>query len=218
LTAVARGDAQWLADVLADPDRTMGAGAALKRGNTATVASVEVAGRALAIKRYNIKNAAHALSRAWRPSRAWHSWREAHRLRFLGIDTPTPRALVEERLGPLRRRAWFVADFHPGRNLLELLAPWVDAEAPPPEVGEALLRLIAKLRQWRISHGDFKATNLLWDEASGRVVVIDLDAMTQHVGAAAYERAWRRDRARLLANWPEGSGLHRWLDANLPSA
>jgi len=218
-TAVARVDAARFESLLADPDRVMGVGdAPFKDGGAATVVRVDYDGMALAIKRYNIKNAAHALSRAWRPSRAWRSWREAQRLRYLGIDTPTPRALIEERLGPLRRRAWYVADFHPGRNLLEHLAPWVDAEAPPQAEGEALLRLIAQLRQWRIGHGDFKATNLLWDEASRRVVVIDLDAMTQHASAATYARAWRRDRARLLANWPTGSGLRRWLDANLPSA
>jgi hypothetical protein len=40
--------------------------------------------------------------------------------------------------------------------------------------------------------------------------------MTQYASAAAHARAWRRDRARLLANWPAESGLHRWLDEHLP--
>jgi hypothetical protein len=57
--------------------------------------------------------------------------------------------------------------------------------------------------------------NLRWDAARG-VIVIDLDAMTQYASAAAHARAWRRDRARLLANWPPESGLHRWLDEHLP--
>jgi len=216
-TAVARGDAEWLAEALAAPDRLMAGGTLLKSGNTATVARVETGGRELAIKRYNIKSAAHALSRVWRPSRAWHSWREGHRLRFLGIDTPAPRALIEERLGPMRGRAWLVTDFLRADNLGACLAAHVEA-APPVAVGEALLRFVAKLRRWRIGHGDFKATNLLWDDDRGEIAVIDLDAMIQHKSAAAYERAWRRDRARLLANWPEGSGLYRWLDDHLPSA
>jgi tRNA A-37 threonylcarbamoyl transferase component Bud32 len=215
-SAVARADAARLAPVLADPDRAMASGEPLKNGNTATVARVGLAGRQWVIKRYNIKHAAHALSRAWRPSRAWHSWREGHRLRFLGINTPTPRALIEERLGPLRRRAWLVVDYHPGRNLIEHFAPFVDQPAPPPAEGEALLRFIAALREHRISHGDFKANNLLWDDASGDIVVIDLDAMRQHTSAIGYALAWRRDRARLLANWPKESGLYRWLDTRLP--
>ncbi|MDR2093069.1 MAG: hypothetical protein LBP58_07120 [Azoarcus sp.] len=215
--AVGRSDAASLAPLLDDPDRAMAAGVLLKDGRTATVARVEVDGRMLAVKRYNIKNAAHALSRAWRPSRAWHAWREGHRLHFLGIDTPMPRALIEERLGPLRRRAWLITDYHGGCSLAEHLAPCIDAAAPPPAESEALIRLFATLHAHRIAHGDLKANNLLWDEARG-IAVIDLDAMTQYTCAAAHARAWRRDRARLLANWPEESGLHRWLDAHLPGA
>jgi tRNA A-37 threonylcarbamoyl transferase component Bud32 len=215
-TAVCRIDAASLAPLLADPDRAMASGVLLKDGNTATVARVDIDGRALAVKRYNIKNAAHALSRAWRPSRAWHAWREGHRLCFLGIGTPTPRALIEERLGPLHRRAWLVTDYHGGRDLLEHLAPHVDAAAPPPAEGEALRRFFAALHAHRIAHGDLKASNLLWDEARG-IALIDLDATTQYASAAAHARAWRRDRARLLANWPPESGLRRWLDEHLVS-
>ncbi|MDR1229741.1 MAG: phosphotransferase [Azoarcus sp.] len=216
-TVVARADAAALAPLLAGPDRAMASGISLKKGCTATVARVEIDGRILTVKRYNIKNAAHALSRAWRPSRAWHSWREGHRLHFLGIATPMPRALIEERLGPMRRHAWLVTDYHSGRNLLEHLAPHVDAAAPPPAESEALTRFFTTLHAHRIAHGDLKANNLLWDEAQG-IVVIDLDAMTQYTRAAAHARAWRRDRARLLANWPADSGLHRWLDEHLPPA
>ncbi|MDR3214115.1 MAG: phosphotransferase [Azoarcus sp.] len=214
-TAVGRADADALAPLIADPDRAMAAGDLLKDGNTATVVRVDVDGRALAVKRYNLKGATHALSRAWRPSRAWHSWREGHRLRFLGLETPMPRALIEERLGPLRRRAWLIADYHRGRNLAEHLAPHIDAAAPPPAESEALLRFFDALTAHRLGHGDLKATNLLWDDARG-IVVIDLDAMTQYTSAATYAHVWRRDRARLLANWPAGSGLHRWLDEHLP--
>jgi tRNA A-37 threonylcarbamoyl transferase component Bud32 len=165
------------------------------------------------IKRYNLKNARHALSRLWRPSRGWHSWREGHRLRLFGIATPAPLALIEERWGPLRGRAWLVTEYCLGDNLLIHL----DADREPPAAeGEALRTLFATLHRTRISHGDLKATNLLWDD--GALKVIDLDAMRQHRSARPHARAWRRDRARLLRNWPQDSALFRWLDANLPAA
>lgn len=211
--AVVRAEAARLEALLADPDAAMARGVALKRGNTSTVARVELDGRALVIKRYNIKNAAHALSRLWRPSRGWHSWREGHRLRLIGVATPAPLALVEERLGPLRRRAWLVTEHCPGVDLLAHLAAHV-ADGPPPAEAGALRRLFATLHAQRISHGDMKATNLLWRD--GDVVVIDLDAMVQHRSSAAHARAWQRDRARLLRNWPAGSGMQRWLEENLP--
>lgn len=209
--AVVRSEAEALAPLLADPDRRVAEGTALKLGNTCTVARVVVDGRPLVVKRYNLKNAGHALSRAWRPTRAWHSWREAHRLALLGIATPKPLALVEERWGPLRGRAWLVTEFAAGPNLLAHLAP--NAEPPTAEAA-ALRTLFETLHRERLSHGDMKATNLLWEH--DRVVLIDLDAMCQHAGNASFRRAWHRDRDRFLRNWPQDSRLHAWLDATLP--
>lgn len=210
-TALVRAEADTLEPLLTDPDRWMDAGEPLKRGNTCTVTRVENGGRALVVKRYNLKNLRHALSRFWRPSRAWHSWREGHRLRLFGIPTPAPLALIEERRGPLRGRAWLVTEHCPGPSLLAHLPP----DAPPPQAEATALReLFTALHRERISHGDLKATNLLWNGSA--IELIDLDAMRQHRSAAAHARAWQRDRRRLLRNWPEESPLHRWLDENLP--
>jgi len=81
-------------------------------------------------------------------------------------------------------------------------------------IAAALLTLFGTLHALRISHGDLKATNLLWHD--GQVVLIDLDAMTQHRSSRTHAQAWQRDRARFLRNWPAGSPLVRWLDARLP--
>lgn len=75
-------------------------------------------------------------------------------------------------------------------------------------------RLFAQLAESRIAHGDLKATNFIWN---GReLCVLDLDAMRQHGSAAAWRRAWHRDRARFLANWPRGSALRHEIEAELP--
>jgi len=212
-TAVLRDAAPALPEVLAHPDAALRDGKLLKDGGTCTVASIAAGGDTVIIKRYNLKHWRHALSRAWRPSRAWHAWKEAHRLGFYGIATPRPLALIEERLGPLRGRAFLLTDYCPGENLLALLSP----DAPPPaDIGAALTRVFALLHALKISHGDLKATNLLWH--AGEVVLIDLDAAHQHRSDKGHARAWRRDRARLLRNWPAGSALHVWLDTNLPPA
>lgn len=211
-SAVRRDEADFLQPVMAAPDAAMRGGELLKDGRTSTVARVAAGGRALVIKRYNLKNLRHGLTRFWRPSRAWHSWREAHRLAFYGIATPNPLALIEERVGPLRRRAFLVTDHCPGVNLLQLLSP---DEPPPDQVAQALVALFKDLHALRISHGDLKATNLLWHE--GSIFLIDLDAMQQHRSSHRHAKAWRRDRARLLRNWLQTSALHRWLDANLPA-
>ena len=197
--------------LLNDPDRGTEDGDRLKSGGTCTVARVRGTTGAVVIKRYNLKNRKHALSRVWRPSRAWHSWVEGNRLRLLGIPTPAPLAVIEERWGPLRGRAWLITDYCAGPNLAEHLA--ADRGPPPGEAG-AIQSLFDTLFRARISHGDLKATNLLWSE--GELYLVDLDAMRQHRSVDAHRSAWHRDRARLLKNWPAGSALHRWLDAHLP--
>jgi tRNA A-37 threonylcarbamoyl transferase component Bud32 len=217
-TSAAREDADWLAPLLDAPDAVMATGEVLKDDDGATIVRVDFAGRSLVIKRYNIKSRMHALSRAFRPSRAWRSWREGHRLCFLGFNTPRPRAMIEERFGPIRRRAWIVTDHCSGPTLTLHLRPHVDAAEPPPAEGVALLRLMETFHARRIKHGDCKADNLIWDKATGEVVAVDLDATTQHIFSFAAARSWRCDRARLLANWPKESGLYRWLDARLPKA
>ena len=200
-----------LSPLLDLPDEAIAHGKLLKDGRTCTVAKIQHADTSLVIKRYNLKSLRHALARLWRPTRAWHSWREGHRLRFLGIATPEPLALLEERFGPLRRRAFLVNEYCPGTNLLSLLSP---DQAPAAEVALGIQALFESLFRLRITHGDLKATNLLWHE--DQVFVIDLDAMEQHRSITSFSRAWKRERARLLRNWPAMSVLHQWLDEHLP--
>ena len=132
-------------------------------------------------------------------------------LQFLGIATPAPLGMIEERFGALRRRAFLLNEFCPGISLLNYLSA---ERVPDDDIAQAITYLFQTLHAMRISHGDLKASNLLWHE--NRVFVIDLDAMTQHASANGYARAWRRDRARLLRNWPASSVLQQWLDKNLP--
>lgn len=211
--AVSRDDQALLQVLIDKPDAVLAEGQRLKSGGTCTVAGVQLGACRVVVKRYNLKHWRHALSRAWRPSRAWHSWREGHRLGFYGIATPRPLAVIEERLGPLRGRAFLVNEHCPGACLLDVLDAGL---LPEPALATALLELFGQLHALRITHGDLKASNLLWD--AGRVVLIDLDAMCQHASSAGFARAWRRDRARFLRNWPAQSPLYNWLEDSLPPA
>jgi len=210
-SAVVRTEKEALSALLEDPDRFIAQGELLKDGNTCTVARVDIGGRALVVKRYNLKSFRHALSRFWRPSRAWHSWVAGHRLAFYGIRTPAPLAMLEERVGPLRRRAFLVTEFCPGESLLQRLSQ--DRE-PDEAEAKAIEDFFGALLRLKISHGDMKASNLLWQ--ADRLSVIDLDAMVQHDSHKAFIHDWRRDRERFLRNWPKHSVLYQWLDANLP--
>ncbi|MDT3423651.1 tRNA A-37 threonylcarbamoyl transferase component Bud32 [Pseudomonas protegens] len=214
LRAIRREEEAAMLPVLEQADALMDQGHLYKTGGAASVGRVEVAGRPLVIKRYNIKGFAHWLKRFWRPSRAWHSWREGNRLAFLGIATPKPLALLERRFLWLRRSAYLVTEHLPGPDIIERFAPFVDSgQAPEPEL-LALDQLFAELIKERISHGDFKGHNLFWQE--GRWALIDLDSMCQHSSLSSFAPAYARDRARFMRNWPQDSNLYQVIDQRLP--
>lgn len=214
LQVVRREDDAFLAPLLDEPDSAIAAGQPLKQGGSSTVARVDKDGRPLVIKRYNIKSLWHWLSRFWRPSRAWHSWCEGNRLAFLGIATPRPLAVFERRTLWLRREAYLITEHIAGMDIIARFASGAPGELPPEAELQALDELFAALVRERISHGDLKGTNILWKD--GRWLLIDLDAMRQHSGAAGFAPAYAKDRARFLRNWPTDSVLHRVLDERLP--
>lgn len=215
LRVVRREAEPALQPLLSELDARIDAGHIYKTGGAATVARVELDGRPLVVKRYNVKNLLHWLKRFWRPSRAWHSWREGNRLQLLGITTPTPLAVIEQRWCWLRGRAYLITDYCGGQDIIARFEAYLQATPPETEL-LALDRLFAALLRERISHGDFKGHNLFWDDAQGAWSLIDLDAMCQHRSTRSFARAYARDRARFLRNWPADSALHQLLDQRLP--
>jgi len=220
LRAVRRSEEPKLADVLAAPDQVLELSKALKLGGSSTVAQIQIDERPLVIKRYNIKGFAHWLRRFWRPSRAWHSWVEGNRLDFLGIVTPKPLAVLERRWCWLRGRSYLITEYFAGQDIIARFQPYLgtpeSSGSPPEDELLALDRLFTALVRERISHGDLKGTNLLWQ--GGQWALIDLDAMQQHRRHSSFSRAYDRDRARFLRNWPADSALYQLLDQRLPPA
>ena len=182
---------------MSDPDALIDNGKLLKNGNSSTVALVEISGKLLVIKRYNIKNAWHGLRRVLRRSRAWMSWCNAHRMEFLGIPAMKPVAMMEKRLGPLCFTAFFVSEFVDAPDAIRCLA---SKDKPNGEM-EQIVALLNDMSEARISHGDLKASNFLM--AASGPVIIDLDAMKEHKSEHSFRRAFSKDIHRFLDNWVE---------------
>lgn len=188
-----------LQSLLERPDHYIEAGELLKDGNSATVAKVQLDGMACVVKRYNIKGFGHWLSRFWRPSRAWLSWRNAQLLQFYQIDTPKPLALLEERCGPFRGRAYFISECLAEEDALAYARKMA---AQPPALAvlsNQFADLFKKMALLKLSHGDFKATNFLMH--GGGLSVIDLDSMRLHRSAQSLEKALAKDKRRFMKNW-----------------
>jgi len=173
----------------------------LKPGNSQTVWQTRIDGMEVVVKRYNLKSWRHALRRAFSRSRASRSWENAHALRAYHIKTPEPLAMIEQRTGPIRQRAWFITRVADGigANRFFRGKETVDVESNVAR----LAKLISAFGEDELLHGDMKATNFI---LSGQdVEVIDLDSMRQDAGAAEIAE----DRRRFLANWQEDPELQQ---------
>jgi tRNA A-37 threonylcarbamoyl transferase component Bud32 len=203
--AVARGWATRLGDVLENPDRLLAEpeNFRLKSGNTCTVSLTEVSGQKVVVKRYNIKNFWHGLNRAWRPSRAASAWSNAFRLNIHGIATAAPVALLERRLGMLRREAYFLAEYVDAPDIAEWMAAAPAAQRPP--VAMATTRLLHKMQRLQLAHGDLKATNIKIVE--GKPVLIDLDSLREYRCSWIFGKRHARDLRRLLKNWQHDAAV-----------
>lgn len=177
-------------------------GRVLKHDGTTTVTVVGDPDRCWVVKRYNTKNAWHALRRLFRTSRAVNCWRAASRLRKAGIDTPRPVAAMEERrFGILRGRSWFISEYIDGDTLAQAIGH--DTGHPSPLVAQAA-DIVLRLRTAGIVHGDLKATNFLVH--GDRIYLVDLDA-TRNPRGRRLEAGLRKDLARFLRNWSDRPDL-----------
>ena len=201
--------------LLDHPDTYIDAGTILKDGNTATVAHVSIGSQTLVIKRYNIKNTRHALRRCLRPSRAMVSWKNAHRLRFLGIATPRPLAVIEERWGGLRKRAYFIMTHLSGQTIDHAIRDAINDSQALESYLDQLAELLKQLAVAQISHGDFKATNFL--VSSGQLYLVDLDGMQTHRSSSSFQRTFHKDLLRLQRNWHDLPQVIRQLSERLQS-
>ena len=182
----------------------------VKIGNTSTVSLVRIDDRLLAVKRYNIKGISHGVKRCLRRTRAAHSWRNAHRLIKMGIETPGPVAMVEKRLGPFRAEAFYISEYVSGPLAETYFAD--GAGHTKVEDARRITELLGTLESDRISHGDLKASNIIVREEGP--VLLDLDAMREHRIRKLFEAAHRKDLSRFFLNWkhyPRVEALFRGL-------
>ena len=184
---------------IADPDSFIIEKQLLKGGNSSTVAMIKINERNYVLKRYNIKSFWHGISRAFRPSRAHHSWRNASVLEMLGVATAHPLLYLEERVfWFFRKRAYFLCEYIEGNDLG---TAWEkqELETNEKEIVALFRNLFKIMADYRISHGDMKATNFLIKDM--KLHVLDLDAMVRNRSKAKFTEKFSKDLHRFRKNW-----------------
>ncbi len=203
---------QLLTRIFADPDGAIENGKMLKNGDKTTVVKITEGELELVIKRYNIISFWHAIVRGLRHSRAHRCWVFAHLFKELALDTPEPIAMIEERLGPIRKRAYYVMLYRHGvigRTAI------LDANQQQLEKYiKALVNDLQILHGQMITHGDLKATNWLWQ--NNQWIWLDLDATRQHRHLRSFTMSWYRDIRRLLKNWQDHPQILQRVKQQIP--
>jgi len=176
----------------------------LKQGNTCTVKSVWVNNERLVMKRYNPKGTAYELMHKGQMSRARKSWLNAHLLRFMGILTPEPIALIEQQPALGQRCSYFICKFQSGQSSWDYFCQ----QSADKIIAEKLLAVLNHLCDYNITHGDLKGSNILIEQE--QVYLLDLDALTQHKFQWQFNKNWQRDKQRFLKNWDKKVCYKAW--------
>jgi tRNA A-37 threonylcarbamoyl transferase component Bud32 len=185
----------------------------LKEDTSASVWSITYKERSLVVKRYNTQSLWHAIRRAFRRSRADNCQRMTRAFSRAGIGVPPNVAVIQEQLGPFRARSWFICEYFSGTMLIDALGEWDVHRQDSSEFSklkESIGGLFTKFRHHRLSHGDLKASNILWSQDS--LCLIDLDAATEHLSHTQFTRAHQKDQARFMKNWQRQPNLHHIME------
>ena len=177
-----------------------------KNDRTTTVATAVLDGRQVVVKRYNARNLWHYFKRAFRKTRAERCWEMSLEYQGAGLLVAEPLIMFERRFGPIRLNAFFVNNYVQAPELLGEL-PRLSIE-DQRRVAEVFGQCLHLMRDNYLSHGDMKASNLLWSDDG--LYFIDLDAAKKHGSMSAWKKAMRRDLRRFMKNWdghPEISKL-----------
>jgi RIO-like serine/threonine protein kinase len=121
--------------------------------------------------------------------------------------------MIENRLGPLRSKAYFIARYAEGTNIGKLAQSGIIMEEKAKNLARLFAEIIKILKDSGCSHGDLKATNFILSDE--RLVVMDLDGMRRYRIQALLWNRVKKDCRRLLKNWENHPRIKKIFDKHL---
>jgi tRNA A-37 threonylcarbamoyl transferase component Bud32 len=181
-------------DLIEKTDALMDNGKVIKSDTTTYLSLLLWNNKRVVIKRYNHKGLIHSLRYTIKGSRAKRSWLNGQLLTLLNILTPKPLAFIEQRKGLLLWKSYLVTEYVPAQKLCDFLQDDRISGQEKKETAERLRRLLDKLGEYRITHGDLKPTNILITKNG--TVLTDLDSVKIHKSNVIYQYRRTKDMER----------------------
>ena len=111
-----------------------------------------------------------------------------------GLNTPTPVALIENKIGPALKQAYIITEKCDGPDALEYFLKNADVK-----LADQMVEIFKVFEKCQISHGDCKATNFIISH--DKIFIIYLDAMKEHNDKEILIKYFKKDLKRWMANW-----------------
>jgi len=176
-------------------DEMMDGGEILKRGNTCYVSRAKWNGKDVVIKRYNNKGIVHSFRHSIKGSRARKNWLFSQRLEMLGIANPAVMAYGERRRAGFILTSYVVTEFVDAIKLHDFLDSDDISEDRHKLVIDRVGKLLGKLEENRICHGDLKDSNILLP--NDEPMLLDLDSMKKFSSNWFFKIRFRKDINRI---------------------
>ncbi len=196
-------DACFTKEILNNPEKHIQQGKIIKSGQSTTVAllDIEISGnrKKFFIKRYNQKNILHTILRSFIPSRAQISWQSGHLLKFLGINTPRPLAIMERRFGIFRGKSYIINEYLNSVHSSHYFSEGAKPDLHWPAVLNEIENVLFTLKRTCIIHGDLKAQNFIIHNHTPYLV--DLDAFKVITPDKYTPELFSKDISRFSRSW-----------------
>ncbi|MFN3235068.1 MAG: lipopolysaccharide kinase InaA family protein [Gammaproteobacteria bacterium] len=181
----------------------------LKDGDTTTVVKSTLEEQPIVIKRYNTETLLDTFKQLIRVTRAYNAWFHAHWLLKNNIFTPKPLATVEIKKYWVIKKSYYIYEYLDLTPLEDILFDQDLTEETLNAYGKKITALFEACQKARISHSDFKITNIYVYKEN--LCLIDLDHIRYHYFDWSLKRGLEKDKRRFLKNFKINVGLYEFF-------
>lgn len=172
----------------------------LKKHEARPVYILNIRDRKFFLKSYNVRNFFHWAQRyPLRSSHAFRSWHYGLKLLELGIPTPKPLALYEQKIGPFWKKSIIITEYlENSKTLQDVLEKNITENSL--ELFEQIQNQLNLLKKAHLIHADYGLRNLLLSQDT--LYLIDLDDVHYYHfrNHFFYKRFKKKHGDRLLKN------------------